>query len=198
MKYIPIFIILSFCFWGCYSSSGYYLESYKPRKSHIDCIIDKKDSIQLHSYLRTITNGENGNSKCEINNNLKYFYIYDITVYTPFKFKNPNITVNSIIVTVNDDTVPTIIHKVFSPLEEKVIIDSLMDSLPTCVTANYINYKWMSIWAEICMPLEEIDRLCVTYQIVINDKIITKKHKYLKYWYYEARPWGDLFGIFIK
>lgn len=197
MKYIPIFIILSFCFWGCYSSSGYYLESYKPRKSHIACMIDKKDSIHLNSDLIIKNNVENVNSKCEINNNLKYFYIYDITVYTPFKNKNPNITVNSIIVTVNDDTVPTIIHKEFAPLEERIIIDSLIDSLPVCVTANFMNYRYMSIYAEICMPLDEIDRLCVTYQIVINNKIITKKHKYRKYWYYYARPWGNIFGLFI-
>ena len=57
----------------------------------------------------------------------------------------------------------------------------------------------MTINAEICTNKEEkeIDNLCITYQVVIGNKIVSKKHEFRKFWCYEARPCIDI-GLFVK
>ena len=106
---IIIILICSLFLIGCYGSSGLYLESYKPRKRAIYNVIDNKDSIQLRSDLYSYSNDGYHNPICNLNN--KYFYIYSITVFTPFKNKLPDISINSIVITIDNDTVTFILYK---------------------------------------------------------------------------------------
>ena len=201
MKTHKIIIIISLCslfLIGCYSGgSGFYLESYKPLRRDIYKVIDKKDSIQLRSDLDSYSNDGYHNPICNLNN--KYYFVYSITVFTPFYNKLPDISINSIVITIDNDTVPFVLYKEEIPRCNNTIIDTLPFCFPS-KTKNTNNLcEYVTIGAEICTNKreEEIDKLCITYQVVIGNKIVSKKHDFRKCWFYESRPWGSI-SLIVK